>query len=97
MKTTTSAVKNYSHVATTAPDPHRFDGASEAAKKVSVARDPHFIPPGKNRERAWILWRKIQSGQIRNATSIAAIKRDNKEFFEEFESKTYSLDGTSPA
>ena len=66
------------------PDPKRFDGASAAARKVDVARDPHPPRTGHNREKAWLLWSKIQRGQIRDPQTIAALTAEYSELFKEF-------------
>ena len=79
------------------PDPKRFDGASAAARKVDVARDPHPPRTGHNREKAWLLWSKIQRGQITDVHSIRAIEKEFAVEFRAFKDKTYSLAGTQVA
>ena len=92
-----AAVRQYSKQLNGPPNPRRFDGASAAARKVDVARDPHPPRTGHNREKAWLLWSKIQRGQITDVHSIRAIEKEYSELFEEFKDKTYSLAGTQVA
>jgi hypothetical protein len=85
-----SALKNFVHVANGAPDPHRFDGVSAAARKVRVKGDV-TRHKGHNREHAWMLWSKIQRGHITAPETITALRAEYGEMFKEFEHATYKL------
>ena len=91
-----SALKNFVQPANGDVNPRRFDGASAAARKVKPRDDPHQLK-GHNREKAWLLWSKIQRGQITDVHSIRAIEKEFAAEFKEFKHKTYSLAGTQPA
>ena len=82
-----AAVRQYSKQAVAEPDLRRFDGAAQAARKVTVARDPVRYKTGHNREHAWILWSKIQRGHITAPETIEALSTEYKELFAEFEAQ----------
>lgn len=83
----TNQFKAFAHPTDNEPDRHRFAGVFAIAKKHKPRGDVH-IPKGHNREHAWILWSKIQRGQIRTPATVAAIRAEYGELFKEFAAQT---------